>query len=154
MHKIGLISDTHSHVDPRALVAFQGAELIVHAGDVGLAAVLLQLEQVAPVTAVLGNCDAFIGRNETEVFEFAGLKFLVQHIVPLDRPDAPIHRRIEREQPDVVIFGHTHRWCEQRLGKTLYVNPGYAGAPKMGADRSVGVLEIEKGLIRAKRILL
>jgi hypothetical protein len=34
-HVIGVISDTHGLLRPEVVVALQGSELIIHAGDVG-----------------------------------------------------------------------------------------------------------------------
>ena len=56
--KIGVISDTHGHFDPKIPRIFAGVEHILHAGDVGGGGILVQLEQIAPVTAVLGKSDA------------------------------------------------------------------------------------------------
>jgi len=55
--KIAVISDTHNFFDPRIPQLFAGAEHILHAGDIGLPWVLLELGQIAPVTAVSGNTD-------------------------------------------------------------------------------------------------
>jgi uncharacterized protein len=55
--KIGLISDTHNYLDPRVPEIFTGVEHILHAGDVGLSSLIVELEQIAPVTAVIGNTD-------------------------------------------------------------------------------------------------
>src|SRR5690348_10093482 len=54
---VGLISDTHGLLRPEALKALRGAELIVHAGDVGDPAILDELRAMAPVFAVRGNID-------------------------------------------------------------------------------------------------
>ena len=56
--RIGVISDTHGYLDPRALAALQGVALILHAGDIGAASIVDALEVIAPVTAVYGNVDA------------------------------------------------------------------------------------------------
>src|SRR5262245_50933611 len=56
-HVIGLISDTHGQVRPDVHAALAGVELILHAGDVGGADVLRELELIAPVRAVRGNTD-------------------------------------------------------------------------------------------------
>ena len=53
--KIGLISDTHNYLDPRVPEIFAGVEHILHAGDVGLSSLIVELEQIAPVTAVVGT---------------------------------------------------------------------------------------------------
>jgi len=82
MPRIGVISDTHGLVRPEALRALAGADLIVHAGDVGTPEVLEALRAVAPVVAVRGNNDR--GRwaralAETEVVERSGRSLYVLH---------------------------------------------------------------------------
>ncbi|MFR5827936.1 MAG: metallophosphoesterase family protein [Adlercreutzia equolifaciens] len=57
MLRIGIISDTHGTLDPRAYAALADCEHIIHAGDIGGVAILRELETLAPVTAVLGNND-------------------------------------------------------------------------------------------------
>src|SRR6476620_5457304 len=54
---VGVISDTHGLVRPQALTALAGAERIIHAGDIGHPAVLIELKAIAPVVAVRGNND-------------------------------------------------------------------------------------------------
>lgn len=62
MKRIGILSDTHSTVDPRYAIHFADCDEIWHAGDVGCIDVISDLEQVAPVRAVCGNIDSEIGR--------------------------------------------------------------------------------------------
>ena len=54
---IGVISDTHGLLRPEALVALQGSDRIIHAGDIGDPTILDRLSEIAPVTAVRGNVD-------------------------------------------------------------------------------------------------
>ena len=79
--RIGVISDTHAFLDPRVEKLFAGVDHILHAGDVGPHMLLHELEAIAPVTAVVGNTDAGLNLNLTEVVELGGRKFLVHHIV-------------------------------------------------------------------------
>src|SRR5207237_10294447 len=58
MINIVVISDTHGHLDPKILTHFKGVEHIIHAGDIGLPWLLLEVESVAAVTAVVGSNDA------------------------------------------------------------------------------------------------
>lgn len=148
--KIGVISDTHNYFDSRIPKLFAGVEHILHAGDIGMPSIILELEDIAPVTAVLGNNDAGLTYNETEVLELAGRKFLVHHIVDVHRPSENAARRIELEQPDVVVFGHSHKRFNQAVGGRLYFNPGYAGRPRFGEPRSVAVLHCGPKHIRAE----
>ena len=149
MKRIGVISDTHGHLDPKIAELFQGVDHILHAGDIGLPWLILELEDIAPVTAVLGNNDAGLEFKETELVEVDNRKFLVHHVVEPASPEDKIKRRIIRENPDVVVFGHTHkRFCE-KIGQTLFFNPGYAGKPRFKLPRSVAVLTCDETGITA-----
>ena len=145
--KIGIISDTHNHLDPQIAEIFRDVSHILHAGDVGMPWILLELEQIAPVTAVLGNTDAGITLRETEVRELSNRTFLIQHIVDPSNPSEQLQKRVIKLQPDVVVFGHTHRVFHQSIDGTLFFNPGYAGKPRFAQPRSVAVLHVgEKDL--------
>ncbi len=146
--KLGIISDTHDFLDPRVPELFAGVDHILHGGDVGMPWLLLQLQQIAPVTAVLGNTDAGIQLRLTEVVELDGRRFLVHHIVNPHSLGDDLKSRLARERPDVVVFGHTHRPFCERIGGTLFFNPGYAGKPKVGLSRSVAILRCDANEIR------
>jgi uncharacterized protein len=143
MLSIGVISDTHGHFDRKLPDLFKGVDHILHAGDIGLPWLILELEDIAPVTAVLGNCDTGLSYNETEVVTLANRKFLLHHIVDPRKPGEKLQRRIIRENPDVVVFGHTHKRFCQTVGQTLFFNPGYAGKPRFGLPRSVAILSCD-----------
>ena len=155
MGRIGVLSDTHNYLDPRISQLFAGVDHILHAGDIGLPAILLQLELIAPVTAVLGNTDdAGFHYRQAEVVEVAGHRFLVQHIV---RPQAladPIRARIVGERLNAVVFGHTHKPFCQTIGGALFFNPGYAGKSRFGLARSVAILRCSDEGIRAEYLKL
>jgi putative phosphoesterase len=142
--KIGVISDTHNFLDPKILRLFAGVEHILHGGDIGYPAILLELQQIAPVTAVGGNTDdANFRFSETEVVTLADRKFLLHHIVEPRALSDRIKGRIQRERPDVVVFGHTHKpFCES-IGGILFFNPGYAGRQRFDLQRSVAILHCE-----------
>ena len=146
--KIGVISDKHNFLDLRISRLFQGVEHILHGGDVGSRSIILQLEAIAPTTAVSGNTDD-PGMNypETEVVSLAGRKFLVHHIVNPQALSEDLQTRIARERPEVIVFGHTHKPFSATVGGTLYFNPGYAGKSRFGMERSVAILHCdEKGV--------
>ena len=54
---LGIVSDTHGYMNPRVLELLQGVEHILHAGDIGDAAIIGRLSSIAPVTTVRGNND-------------------------------------------------------------------------------------------------
>jgi putative phosphoesterase len=155
MFHIGVISDTHNYFDPRIRHLFAGVDHILHGGDIGRPAILLELEQIAPVTAVAGNTDdPGFQYPPAAMVELAGRKFLVQHIVnPHALADA-IKARIAHERPDVVVFGHTHKPFSESIGRTRFLNPGYAGKSRFSLERSVAILHCGEKGIRAEYLPL
>ncbi len=152
--KIGLISDTHGYLDPRVPEIFAGVEHILHAGDIGFATIILELEQIAPVTAVLGNNDFGMEYRETEVVEVGGVKFMIHHIVEPRRLDDSLKRKIAQHTPGVVMFGHTHKPFDEVIGGVHFLNPGYAGKPRFKMERSVAILHLEDGQRRVEFVEL
>ena len=134
-------------MDPKVEELFTGVDHILHAGDIGYASIIVELQMIAPTTAVLGNNDAGLPFPETATVEIAGVKFLVHHIVNPMRVVPPLEERIRRAGSDVIVFGHTHRKCDQTEGGRRFVNPGYSGRPRFGEARSVAIFDTESARI-------
>jgi putative phosphoesterase len=131
---IGLISDTHGFLRNEIYAAFEGVDEIIHAGDVGDAAILTELEVIAPVSSVYGNVDGWEVRERSrEVLELerAGHRIAVIHGHQLGAPK--VEGLIEMF-PDagVIVYGHTHQALVRNVGKALVVNPGSAGHRRFG----------------------
>ena len=146
--KIGIISDTHGYLDPRVEKIFKGVDHILHAGDIGDPMIELELKFIAPVTVVLGNVDLGLNFPLTAVPTLAHKKFLVHHIVNPHALLPDLAARIAREKADVVVFGHTHKAFAETIEGVFFFNPGYAGKPKSGAERSVASLHLDGKTIR------
>ena len=146
--QIGIISDTHDHVPNAVHDAIAGVDHIIHAGYVGPMDVITELETIAPVRAVLGNTDYAIQLPQTRIETFVGQKFLVHHIVDLPVPSHLVRVAIADEQPNVVVFGHTHMPYNEHHDGVLFLNPGSASNPRGGSAPSVAIVErIESSLI-------
>src|ERR1017187_610389 len=152
--KIGVISDTHGFLDPRVEKIFAGVDHILHAGDIGNPLIELELKFIAPVTTVLGNTDLGLTFKETETIPLAEKKFLLHHIVKPRALSENVEARIQRDRPDVVVFGHTHKKFAETVDGVFFFNPGYAGKPKFGAERSVAILHLDGKEIRHEFIRL
>jgi len=152
--RIGVISDTHNFLDPKIPELFAGVSHMLHAGDIGNATIISELELIAPVTAVYGNTDMGLPFKETEIIELGTRKFLIHHIVNPFALDDRLKERIARAQPQVVVFGHTHRTFCENIGGVLYFNPGSAGKPKFGLGRTVAILHCDERKIRHEFIPL
>ena len=142
---VGVIADTHGLLRPEALAALAGVQLILHAGDVGGAAVLAGLAAIAPVDAVFGNVDDAHDPSlaRERVATVGGVTIHVSHGHELGRPTA--ERVLARYSADVVIFGHTHRAVVLRSGRRVACNPGAAGPRRFDVTPSVARLTIAAG---------
>jgi putative phosphoesterase len=147
---IGLISDTHMPQRclalPEALFAlFAGADLLLHAGDVGELWVLDQLSRIAPVVAVHGNDDTRMAQRELpyqQTVTVAGQRILLWHSHYPDRVDEMESRRdnalvpklarsvarAKRAGARVAVFGHWHIPLVYQADGVLVINPGSLAA--------------------------
>lgn len=94
MHRIGVISDTHGLLRKEVLQILSGCEVILHGGDIDHLEVIERLKQIAPVYVVRGN-------NDKEC-----------------------KKRISKEISDfdMIIYGHSHRYEESKIGQQLWLN--------------------------------
>jgi uncharacterized protein len=151
MPRIGVISDTHGLVRPEALRALTGADLIVHAGDVGTPAVLEALRAVAPVVAVRGNNDRgpwAAALAETEVVETDGRSLYVLH----DLKELDLDPRAAGFA--AVIAGHSHQPRIERRDGVLYLNPGSAGPRRFKLPIAVARLDVDAARLDAEIVQL
>ncbi|WP_421870894.1 metallophosphoesterase family protein [Marinoscillum sp.] len=131
--KIGLISDTHSYLDPKVFDYFQQVDEIWHAGDIGTLALLEQLEAFKPTVAVFGNIDGHEVREATpedQIFVREGVKVLMTHIAAKPpRYNPRVQKLIQAHQPNLLICGHSHILKVQPdpANNLLFMNPGAAG---------------------------
>ena len=140
--RVGLISDTHGLLRPSVAEVFKGVSLIVHAGDVGRAAVLTALADLAPVEAVYGNVDdphdPMLARERS--IPIGALTLHVSHGHEFGRPTPEL--LLIRYAGDVLVFGHTHRALVTRAAQRLVVNPGAAGPRRFDLRPSVAILTV------------
>ena len=154
--RLGLIADTHGKVRSSVHEVFRKVDLILHAGDLGGAEVLEELELLAPVTAVYGNVESAIMKRrlpQVARLEVDDLRFVVTH------GDQLVSRRpaaLKEAFPDadVIVFGHTHRALIHNFPDfSVVINPGAAGPARFELKPSVAILETEPGLPPRARIV-
>lgn len=148
---IGVISDTHGLLRPQAIAALKGADMILHAGDVGNSRILAELGTIAPVIAVRGNIDKGEWAQELpewEVVEVGAVSIYMLHDAnALDlKPEAAGFR--------VVISGHSHQPSAREHKGVLYLNPGSAGARRFSLPVSLAHLKIKGARVEAQLIQL
>ncbi len=154
--RLGVISDTHGLLRAEVLEVFDGVDHILHGGDVGKWEVLVELQTLAPVTAVYGNTDDMGLRSklpQVAELELDGFRIVVTHGDQLGSPTpAKLHDAFPAAE--IIVYGHTHKPLLELVDKTVTVmNPGGAGAPRFGLLPSVGILELEPGIPPRGRIV-
>ncbi len=132
--KIGLLSDTHSYLDPKVIEYFTPCDEIWHAGDIGSYDVIQSLQVTRPLRAVSGNID---DRTITSLFPdnlrftVEGLTVWMTHIggaPPHYNPE--VRKQLQNNPPDIFVCGHSHIlkiMRDPKFNNMLYINPGAAG---------------------------
>jgi uncharacterized protein len=146
---VGVISDTHGLLRPEAVAALRRSDYIIHAGDVGDAEILTQLNAIAPLTAVRGNVDREPWARklpETQVLEAGGVSIYILHSV------ADLDLKPEAAGFAAVVAGHSHIPKQEVRNGVLYFNPGSAGPRRFKLPVSVGRLVIQGGKVRGEII--
>lgn len=157
--KIGLISDTHSHLDERVFHHFQNCDEIWHAGDIGENHVLEKLSEFKPTKAVFGNIDSPVLQKELPEYlliENEGVKTLMIHIGGKPGKYAKgVRELIKKHQPRLFICGHSHIlkvMMDRELG-ALYMNPGAAGKHGFHQMRTLLRFDLEAGEIKNLEVI-
>jgi uncharacterized protein len=156
--RIGVVADTHNRVLPSLFDALAGVEEILHAGDVCRRSVLAEIEAIAPVVAVHGNCDDWALAHELPEerrLEREGVAILLVHGHQTGRASADrVAKRYGAagEPPDLVIYGHSHVAGDVVRGGTRYFNPGTAGGVRYSP--TVGILTITDGRFDLEHVAL
>ena len=131
----------------------ESADHILHAGDVVDPALLMELKAFAPVTVVMGNCDAMDvrewGATEKAEIELGGIKIGMVHD---SGPTKGRRERLRQMFPDarVVVFGHSHLPVNDDEGGLLLFNPGSPTWKRKAPFTSMGLLWIDQGSVEGE----
>ncbi len=131
--RVDIISDTHGYLSSELVEHLEGADAIMHAGDICSPSDLEQLKGIAPTYAVLGNndwpddyaraseaCSECPLRKNVEIKLF-GLTWEICHY----------REHLNMDRCDVAICGHTHcSYIERVSDDMLLINPGSPTRPR------------------------
>lgn len=155
---IGVISDTHipfssKDIHPEVKKTFASCDLIIHAGDMVEASVLKELREISETKAVCGNMDSDELKKmlpESIVFEFGGKKIGVVHGKGTGKSILEWVKIFFGSKLDIVIFGHSHTPFIEKIGGTLFFNPGSATDTIFSKKRTYGLIHIEDNDVRGE----
>ena len=138
---IGVLSDTHSHINPSVLNHLNNCDVILHAGDIGSIEVIKQLRQISKkVISVCGNNDNELQWHATEHKDLENIPQIAEVALPGGTiaithgdeyySDYDIWHQSLRDkfpQSKAIIYGHSHRLvCDQNEDPWV-LNPGASG---------------------------
>ncbi len=150
MKRIGIISDTHSYLDPAVFDFFSTCDEVWHAGDFGND-VAEPFQSFKPLRGVFGNIDGITIRSvfpEKLFFRCEEVNVFMVHIGGYPgRYEKGIRELLLQQKPDLFITGHSHILKiirDEELNNMLHINPGAAGKTGLHQLRTVVRLKIER----------
>ena len=160
--KIGVVSDTHNNLkNIQIIISLFNEEkvpFVVHTGDIASANSLEQFSKLdAELIGVYGNND----RNELGIKEVAvknnfqfqeppkKLKLYNREIAIFHEPENIEKFLLENKGTNIVLYGHTHRYENEKKNGILFFNPGESAGMRKGSN-AIGILDLTT--LEAKRI--
>lgn len=153
MKRIGLLSDTHSWLEPTIFQYFESCDEIWHAGDIGAVQVADELEAFKPFRAVFGNIDGAPLRNrypEDLRFSCEGVEVFMTHIGGYPGKYHPRVRPVLlAEPPQLFICGHSHilKVIPDKALGLLHINPGACGLEGFHKVKTIVRFSLDAGRI-------
>ena len=155
--EIGIVADTHGVLDARIVDVLRDCDAVVHAGDIGSDAVVVQLDGLdVPAWAVAGNNDTpakWRGDRsqhhlpESVVVALPGGKLIVEHgdkVLPAARRHELL--RVKHGDARAIVYGHSHHLVIDQTSKPWVLNPGAAGRARTFGGPSCLVLRIDEDM--------
>jgi putative phosphoesterase len=131
--KVGIVSDNHGFVHPKAFEFFAECNEVWHAGDMVSTDLVDQLSEFTKVRAVFGNCDDWDIRKrfkEIEVFDCEEHTVFLKHIIGNPKYyDYEVLNLLKGAKPTIVVAGHSHilQIISDTKNGWLFMNPGGSG---------------------------
>ena len=144
-----IISDTHGFLSKELLAQLEGADVIVHAGDICSASDYRTLSDITLLHRCLGNNDwAYdYGPRVKPLVRFSGqgLRWEVCHY----------KEKLDLATCEIAVCGHTHRAFVKRDERTgvLMMNPGSPTYPRGGTGPTMGRIVVTDGQVAEAQII-
>jgi putative phosphoesterase len=158
--RIGLISDTHGHLDPKVFEHFKVCDEIWHAGDIGDPKVTEALEKFKPLRAVYGNIDSKeiqLKYPEDLWVSCDGLNVWITHIGGSPPNYNPrVKKLLKTKKTDLFICGHSHILKiakDPQFNNMIFINPGAAGNHGFHHVKTLVRFDIAKGEVKNLEVI-
>lgn len=152
--RIGVISDTHIRSSAKLLPkiifeVFDGVDIILHAGDILIDEVVIELEAIAPVYAVAGNNDSYemLDKYGTrKIITANGKRIGLTHGTSRGGTCMNAYAEFSKDNVDCVVYGHSHKPHNEIINGILFFNPGSPTSRRFEPRYSLGILHVEKDI--------
>lgn len=146
--KLAILSDTHGLLRPEVLEYLKGSDAIVHGGDINTRDIVDQLRSYAPLYIVRGNNDKDWAESIPHdlTFSLGGVNFFMVH----NKRDVPR----DLNGIDVVIYGHSHKFAQDKRDGVLWLNPGSCGPRRFHQEITLAIMDIEDGKYQVAKIVI
>ena len=148
--RIAIISDTHGLLRPEVIEILKECSHILHGGDINRESILAELREYGPLYVVRGNNDKGPWAEELPEhleFEICGVRFYMVH----DKKHAMTYKT-GIMKPDVIVFGHSHKYHQEKTDGILWLNPGSCGKRRFDLPITMAVMEVIDGKHSVERI--
>ena len=145
--RLGVISDTHGVLRDEVIEKLKGCDYIIHAGDVGGKEIIDKLESITKTFVVRGNNDKDqwgLILPEYKEIEMDEVLIYVVH----NKADIPT----DLKEVDLVIYGHSHKFSNEKIDNIVYLNPGACGRKRFSLPLSMAIVEINLDDIKIEKI--
>ena len=157
---IGVVSDTHNNLKNihQIISLFNDEEvsMVIHTGDITSSNSLEQFSKLkCELTGVYGNNDrheiglkevalknSFTFQNPPNYLQISGKKIMVFH-----EPDSIEAILLEKNDIDIILHGHTHRFRQEIIDGTLIFNPGESAGMQKGKN-AIGIIDLDSLAIK------
>jgi putative phosphoesterase len=158
--RLGVVSDTHGHVEltrpaVRMLESLE-VDAVLHCGDIGSVEVV-ELFAAWPTHFVFGNCDYATAEFEAAIrragqtchglfgdLEFDGVRVALLHSHERQR----FRQAIDSGDYRLVCYGHTHVAAIDGRGATIVLNPGAIYRAEPHSIAVVDLPQVEATIIK------
>ena len=144
--KLAILSDTHGLLRPEVVEQLKTADAILHGGDINKQSIVDQLRQYAPLYVVRGNNDKEWAEDIPHdlTITLDGVTFYMVH----NKKELPA----TLNGVDVVVFGHSHKYMQEKKDGILWLNPGSCGPRRFHQEITMMMAELADGEIRVEKI--
>lgn len=151
-HRIAVISDTHNMLRPEVAEIIKNCEVVLHGGDISGPETLEKIRNLFSPNAVVNACAAE-GENPGSVYVVRGNNDRdwasdIPYILKMELFGRRIFMTHKKKDipadvdADVVIYGHSHRYAQDYIDGTLYLNPGSCGPRRFNQAITMAVLTV------------